>query len=236
MPLESIIDLFLRKKTRDMSFKIERYGVVLRRLVEADIELVRQWRNDAAINQYMEYREHITAEMQQKWFRSIDNDQNLFYVIIYKGEKIGLISTFAIDWNKGAAECGIFIWAKAYWQGVVPVFAVLAMLDINFLVLGLESFFVKIHDNNFRAKVYNKALGYKLVENQAESMFKHYYLTRKNYLLKGKKLRKMATKLNGRSTKITIESSIEASFFLLEKLQKIDEETIKTLDLTIEKA
>ena len=67
-------------------------------------------------------------------------------------------------------------------------------------------------------------------------MFKHYYLTRKNYLLKGKKLRKMAAKLNGRSTKITLESSAKMSSFLRNRLQKIDEKTIKTLDLTIEKA
>ena len=126
-----------------MSFAIEKYGVTLRRLAAEDIELVRQWRNDAEVNQYMEYREYITAEMQQKWFRSIDNNQNLFYVIEYKGEKIGLISTFGIDWNKMQAECGIFIWAKKYWQSVVPVFAVLTMLDINFLVLDFDRFNVQ---------------------------------------------------------------------------------------------
>ena len=126
-----------------MSFTIERYGIVLRRLTAADIELVRRWRNDATVNQYMEYREYITAEMQKKWFHSINNDNNLFYVIEYKGEKIGLISTFAIDWNKRQAECGIFVWAKKYWQSVVPVYAVLAMLDINFLVLDFDKFNVE---------------------------------------------------------------------------------------------
>ena len=200
-----------------MSFTIERYGIVLRRLTAADIELVRRWRNDATVNQYMEYREYITAEMQKKWFHSINNDNNLFYVIEYKGEKIGLISTFAIDWNKRQAECGIFVWAKKYWQSVVPVYAVLAMLDINFLVLDFDKFNVKIHDKNIRAKTYNKMLGYELVGNQGNSVFKHYFLTKESYLLKSKKMRRMAAKLNGKETKICIEQS-EKKAFLSQKL------------------
>lgn len=218
-----------------MSFTIERYGVTLRRLEMEDIELVRQWRNDAEVNLYMEYREHITAKMQQKWFESIDNNENLFYVIEYKEEKIGLISTFAIDWNKKHAECGIFVWARKYWQSVVPVFAVLTMLDINFLALGLEQFNVKIHENNIRAKSYNKKLGYEMSKKQGSSMFKHYYLTKEKYWLKSEKLRRIAAKLNGKNTKIIVERGRKSNYFL-EKIVLLDEEIIKKnhilLDIT----
>ena len=46
----------------------EKYGVKLERLTADKIELVRNWRNDPKISQYMEFRDHITAEMQKKWF------------------------------------------------------------------------------------------------------------------------------------------------------------------------
>jgi hypothetical protein len=54
----------------------EKYGVKLERLTADKIELVRNWRNDPKISQYMEFRDHITAEMQKKWFASVDNENN----------------------------------------------------------------------------------------------------------------------------------------------------------------
>ena len=45
---------------------IEGYGVKLKRLTHDKIELLRQWRNDPKIQQYMIYREEITPEMQEK--------------------------------------------------------------------------------------------------------------------------------------------------------------------------
>ncbi|MDZ7743378.1 MAG: hypothetical protein U5Q03_16975 [Bacteroidota bacterium] len=45
--------------------KLFKYGISLNRLKEDDIELVRKWRNSRKINQFMEYREEITPEMQK---------------------------------------------------------------------------------------------------------------------------------------------------------------------------
>ena len=76
-------------------------------------------------------------------------------------------------------------------------------------------------------------LGYKLLENQGDSMFKHYILTKENYLLKSEKLRRIAEKLNGKKTKIVFETADKKLNFLWEKL---DEESIKRMNLDIEKA
>ena len=77
--------------------KFRKYGITLTRLREDDIELVRKWRNSPGIQQYMEYREFITEEMQKKWFESINNLQNFYFIIEYENKKIGLINTSNID-------------------------------------------------------------------------------------------------------------------------------------------
>ena len=58
------------------------YGVKLVQLTEDKIELVRQWRNSDKIKKYMEYRDYISPEMQQKWFNKISNTTNDFFFII----------------------------------------------------------------------------------------------------------------------------------------------------------
>ena len=73
--------------------KISKYGIDLVRLTEEDIEMLRQWRNSPQIQQFMEYREEITAEMQKKWFDSINNVNNFYFIIHFEGQKIGLINT-----------------------------------------------------------------------------------------------------------------------------------------------
>ena len=73
--------------------EISNFDVSLELLTEDKIEMVRQWRNDPKIQQYMEYRDEITPEMQVKWFKKLNNGKDNFYFIIkYKEEEIGLIN------------------------------------------------------------------------------------------------------------------------------------------------
>ena len=52
------------------------------RLRHCDIELVRHWRNDPKISQHMAYREHITREMQERWFETVNNNRNFYFGFI----------------------------------------------------------------------------------------------------------------------------------------------------------
>ena len=46
----------------------KRYDIILERLTLDKIELVRNWRNDPKISQYMDFKEYISPEMQLNWF------------------------------------------------------------------------------------------------------------------------------------------------------------------------
>lgn len=174
---------------------IHKYGVTLKRITEDDIELLRQWRNSDQIKRNMEYREYITPEMQKKWFDSINNYNNFYYLIIYKGDKIGVINEKNIDRNgKGTSEAGLFIADEKYLKSYIPLLASLIMIEANFYLLGGKESYIRTLKGNKKAIEYNKSLGYQLCDGQEDVENQLYVLTRENFEKKTRKIRKAASR------------------------------------------
>ncbi|MEA3479818.1 MAG: hypothetical protein U9R60_16680, partial [Bacteroidota bacterium] len=83
---------------------IQKGNIRFIRLREIDIELIRKWRNSPDITQFMEFRDFISEDMQEEWFESIDTIYNMYYIIEYKGEKVGLINGKNINWDDMSME------------------------------------------------------------------------------------------------------------------------------------
>lgn len=171
--------------------RINKYGILLTSLKEDDIELVREKRNSEIIRNTMQYKEIITPEMQQKWFKSIDSALNekkspsFYFIIHYKNEKIGLINGKNIDLNSKSSEGGFFIWAPQYWGTLIPVMTSIITLDYTFLINDYSENYIKILKSNSNAIFYNKKLGYELSDKINEDKESQYYiLTKENYLQK----------------------------------------------------
>jgi RimJ/RimL family protein N-acetyltransferase len=177
--------------------KLTKYGIILRRIRLEDIELVRQWRNSPQINQFMEYREQITPEMQIEWFRSVNNYENFYYIIEYQGEKIGLINSSHIEWDTVSSEGGIFLWDEKYYETFVPVWASLCLLETSYFILGAGRSVIKTLRDNERAKKLNTHLGYELQEGQEEVHNQVYVMTAASFRLHAPKLIKAAKLLAG---------------------------------------
>ncbi len=172
--------------------KLSKYGVTLRRLREADIELVRQWRNSQQISQFMEYREQITPEMQLEWFRSIDNFENFYYIIEYHDKDIGLINSSRIEWDTVSSEGGIFLWDEHYYETFIPVWASLCLLETSYFILGAGRSVIKTLRDNERAKKLNTHLGYVLQPGQEEVYNQVYVMTASSFRLHAARLIKAA--------------------------------------------
>ena len=203
---------------------IKGYGVSLERLSEKDLELVRVKRNSIEISQFMDYREIISPEMQQTWFNSINNINNLYYVITYKNEKVGLINGAKIDWNKmETASGGIFIWKEELWQTNVPLMANMLVMDIS-IFLGLKKSFVKIMNSNKRAIQYNTMLGYEVWSDSESEDSKIYVLEGSNYLEKTAIYRKYLSKQYGsRFETIIDDPEAPITQFLVDRVNKMSE-------------
>jgi len=160
---------------------ISGYGIVLRRLTQDDIELVREHRNSERIQQYMEYRQEITAEQQLSWFNSINNFNNNYFVIEHHGKKVGLIYGADINWEtKTTGNGGIFIWDATYWETATPTASSFLLTDTSIL-LGLKKTYIKVLSNNPRAIEFNKSLGYNLLPNQEGILNQQYVLDIEDY-------------------------------------------------------
>lgn len=175
---------------------LRQYGIRLIRLQEEDIELVRNWRNQHEIASKMEYREYITAEDQKKWFRTINNKYNYYFLIIYKNKKVGLINAKNYDPSRGFGEGGIFIGEQTFVDSFAAVYSTLCLLNFIFFKLHLKQSNARILRNNLKAIQYNKLIGYKLLPGQENVENQLYQLTVEDYKKYGKRLNRAAALLN----------------------------------------
>lgn len=177
--------------------KLFKYGITLERLKEADIELVREWRNSDPVRLNMEYREIISREKQLEWFKSIDNLQNNYLMIHYKGEKIGLLNDKNVDWETRTSESGLFLGKTEYYASLVPYLVSVAGIETTFYFLDWNKQFAHILRTNLNAINYNKQMGYRLCEGQETVENQQYELTRERFEQKAGKIRKAVRLLAG---------------------------------------
>jgi len=167
-----------------------RYGIVLERLKARDLELIRQWRNSDPVRLNMEYREIITPEQQVKWFDSINNLQNNYYLIYYKGEKIGLLNDKNIDWVNRTSESGLFLGRAEYYSTFVPYLISVAGIELNFHYLNWNRQYAHILRSNVNAIRFNAQLGYQRLPEQEEKENQLYEMTWQSFEAHSVRVRK----------------------------------------------
>ncbi len=167
----------------DSKLTLINYGVILRRLTHDKIEMMRQWRNDPKIQQYMQYREHITPEMQEHWFEKINNDANLYFIIDFEGEEVGVINIKGIDNENHFGEGGIFIYDDRVLNRDVSYRAHLLLFDYAFKEIGLQGITSEILQSNQRAIRFAEFLGSKrqTIKKSEYGEIACYLLTKDNY-------------------------------------------------------
>lgn len=213
--------------------QINRYGIALKRLSASDIELVRQWRNDPKIAQHMFYKVTISPEQQRDWFLSVNNASNFFFLICHHDQPVGLINISSIDWEKGTAYSGLFIYDNHCLSSDVPVMASLAMLDVFFLLFGLQRVYAKVKGDNLVAHQYNTTLGFTRTKKIELGQGFEYELTQDNYLAKAHHIRQAAIRIKGNQTTIEFHQQDEVNEFLKEKLIAVPETIIKALKIVL---
>ena len=165
---------------------LEGYGIKLHRLTEDKIEMVRCWRNAPKIRQYMVYQEEITPEQQKAWFTRINNDQNLYFIIEYKGEEVGLINLRDID-DKPEGEGGIFIYEDKYLNTDISYRAHIVLFEYAYSKLEHASVRSEILQTNVRAIRFCEFLGGK--EYARDDKMIYMRISKENYMNNKNRLR-----------------------------------------------
>ncbi|MBE6333918.1 MAG: GNAT family N-acetyltransferase [Bacteroidales bacterium] len=153
----------------------------LTRLSEEKIELVRYWRNQKEIQQFMEYREYISEKMQRDWFRKINNENNYYFILSVDNEDIGLMNIKNIDYQKKNGEKGSLIWNPKYRNKGIGKIANVLLIKFAFEELKLEYLYIHILEGNIRSQMLNLKFGFELVKNQENIQNKLYILNKENF-------------------------------------------------------
>lgn len=175
---------------------IRKYGITLERLTEDDIELVRQHRNSELIRKRMFYQKQITEEEQKKWFATINNDFNYYFLILHRGKKIGLTHCTIKSYEEGISSGGIFIWEPTAMQSHLPIIASVCATDLIFFLVKMKKSMAEVRADNKIALEYNQKFGYKIVEELSDDEKFVLELTPENYLSTAKTIREMVKKMS----------------------------------------
>jgi UDP-4-amino-4,6-dideoxy-N-acetyl-beta-L-altrosamine N-acetyltransferase len=170
--------------------KIENYGIILHRLDESRLELMRNWRNSDYVSNRMIYTKYITEEEQKNWFEKINNDSNYYFVAEFNNEPVGVIHVK--DIVNGVGEGGIFLVNNSYEnQDIVPRM-VACFNDFIFDELKLDHIYSKVRKDNHKAIAMSLAQGCTYDESgNEEEEYSKFLLFPENYQEKFKKIKKI---------------------------------------------
>jgi RimJ/RimL family protein N-acetyltransferase len=160
--------------------KLSKYQVELHKLNAETLEMLREWRNSDFVKNEMEFQEYISPEMQQKWFESINNDCNYYFLIAYQGEFWGMIHLSNIDFENKTAQCGLFLLEMNKTDNIVSIAASAILLEFAFEHLNLQKLFAKVKNDNQRAINYNLNWGFKLRDKKEK--FSQFFLDTPSYI------------------------------------------------------
>ena len=147
---------------------IRKYGLELRETEREDLEMIRQYRNSTVIRNKMIYRKIISRTEQKKWFDSIRNHTNAYYLIYKDDIAMGLINGKNIDHQNKTSEGGIFIWHDdANYE--VTILASIILNDLNFSFNNFNLNFAEVLKSNKKAIAYNEFMGYRISEKEHEN-------------------------------------------------------------------
>ena len=120
---------------------IRRKGGVLRPLTEADLSLVRKWRNSARIRAVM-YSDHIiTPDEHRKWFRKIRNGRGAVYLVFeFAGHPAGMVYFTDRDAENGTCAWGFYLGETGLPRGTGTMMGVLG-LEYAFKTLKIRKLF-----------------------------------------------------------------------------------------------
>jgi len=163
--------------------------------------MVRQWRNDPVVANNFEFRDFITPEMQKEWFRTINNIHNLYTIIEYQGEKIGVINIKNIDWETRVCEGGIFLPDPKYHQSHVPAVISFITTEIIFCIFEWNISQAHVLKENKSVQGFVKMLGYELMPGQEDVNNQLYQVTRESFEKRAPKIKKAISVLAGNDEK-----------------------------------
>lgn len=169
--------------------KICKYGLTLTRIRREDTAFVYQKIHLTDINPLVSQSEEPTVGQIEDWFFSINDLENIYYLVEYHEQKIGILITKNISWEARTFETESFFWDETIQKSEIPLLANLALLETVFYFMSWNTCFaIASRDNKTLISQLHK-IGYILSERQGKTDYQVYFLTAENFGINSTKLR-----------------------------------------------
>lgn len=146
----------------------------IRKMGEADLKRVLEWRNHPEVRQYMYTQHEITLEEHTKWFQSASCDDKRNLLIFEKNEEpLGFINISEVE-NGGIADWGFYLSPQAP-KGAGHALGKSA-LDYGFKNVSLHKICGQALAFNQRSLAFHLKLGFK-----QEGILRHQHFDGQNY-------------------------------------------------------
>ncbi len=137
--------------------------VRIRPLHETDIELLRQWRNNAALSEFLNPIGEITPEMQKKWYKEYLEDQSIATFAIEEIQDLNrVVGSVAVYGFRGdEAEVGKIVVGDPEAKGKkIGYYGLLLAMYVGYQKMGVNTYLGDVHEDNMSAKTNDLRAGF----------------------------------------------------------------------------
>lgn len=174
---------------------IERFGLRMHQIRDADADLVRDGRNQPFVRKNHFFQEFITPEQHRRWYEGICKTCDYYMVVRKDDVPLGLISLKNIAPGMSTGQLGIFFWEKQVLRTRLPLLAIITFLDFFLFTVGVQHIEAIIRlDNTAMARIF-EFFRFDLMYDSAKQLLKT-SSTRNQYLENHDRLIDFAQRLN----------------------------------------
>lgn len=144
-------------------FSAEYKHVRIRPLMEDDIELLRKWRNDQTLSEFLKPIGTITEEMQKNWYYDyLEDDTIATFAIEEISELNRVVGSVAIyDFDKDIAEVGKIVVGDPEAKGKkIGYYGLLLAMYTGYEKMGINKYLGEVHEYNMSAKTNDLRAGF----------------------------------------------------------------------------
>lgn len=147
--------------------------VTLRPPERSDIPVFQRWINDREVNRWLLFRWPMSLAEEERWFEAITSSatDRMLVIVAPDGVPVGNLGLHRIDHRQRAAECGISVFEKAYWNQGLGTDALVTLLRFSFEELNLHRVSLIVQEENHRARRCYEKVGFVVEGIERESIF-----------------------------------------------------------------
>jgi UDP-4-amino-4,6-dideoxy-N-acetyl-beta-L-altrosamine N-acetyltransferase len=157
------------------------FGITFKPLSEANLEMVRIWRNSDDVRLFMQYQEIITPEQQQTWFQQLDKTANYYFVAYQNEMPFGVYNVKDIDFNIGIGEVGVFLKSRNIWESDSSMRGSIGLAVIAFQILKINILKCHVLKSNKKVLAYNQQMGFQINEKVDNDISFELLLTKEDF-------------------------------------------------------